>query len=171
MTVGEAHRQPNTGAPVTMAGFDEAGIRAAVAAAIQAPSRLNSQPWRFRFHNGALDVLADPHRSSATGSRIEWASRIACGAATFNARIALARNGTPADVLLTPDLTDTALMARLSPGRPRPATLAEQKLFDAIGRRHSNRHSFSPTAVPADLRNSLVDAAGSEGACWTFSSE
>jgi nitroreductase len=144
--------------------FGPAELRAAAVAGIRAPSLHNSQPWRFRLHDGAIEVLADPRDHLAVADRIGWAVRIACGAAVFNARLALLANGTAADVRLRPDPGDPTVMARLRPGRPRPATYPESDLFAAVGRRRSNREPFWPDPVPADVRRRLVDAARAEGA-------
>jgi nitroreductase len=144
--------------------FGTAELHAAATAGIRAPSLHNSQPWQFRLRDGAIEVLADPHDHLAVADRIGWAVRIACGAAVFNARLALLANGTPADVRLRPEPADPIVMARLRPGRVRPATYPESDLFAAVGRRRSSREPFWPDPVPAALRRRLVDAARAEGA-------
>jgi nitroreductase len=138
-------------------------LHRAVTAAIRAPSLHNSQPWMFRLRDGAIEVLAASGHLPG-GDRAGWAARIACGAAVFNARLALSAGGTPALVRVRPDLTDIALIARLTPATPRPPSSAEQDLFTAVAQRRSNRAPFRPTPVPADLRARLVDAARTEGA-------
>jgi nitroreductase len=144
--------------------YGSAELHAAAAAGIRAPSLHNSQPWLFRLHDGAIEVLADPRDHLGPADRIGWAVRIACGAAVFNARLALLATGTPADVRLRPDPADPMVMARLRPGPQRPATYPESDLFAAVSRRHSNRQPFWPDPVPADARTRLVDAARAEGA-------
>ena len=149
---------------MTAQPFGTAELHAAAAAGIRAPSLHNSLPWRFRLRQGAIEVLADPRDPPAPADRIGWAVRIACGAAVFNARLALLANGTPADVRLRPDPGDPTVMARLEPGRLRPATYPESDLFAAVSRRRSSREPFWPDPVPADLRARLVEAARAEGA-------
>jgi hypothetical protein len=149
---------------MTAPAYDETDLRKAAAAAVRAPSLHNSQPWRFRLRDGAIEVLTDPARQLAVADRAGWAVRIACGAAAFNARLALAVGGTPAEVAVRPVPSDTELVARLTPGPPRPPTFVEQDLFDAIPRRHSNRRPFWPTPVPSEVRVRLLEAARSEGA-------
>jgi nitroreductase len=144
--------------------FGAAELQAAATAGFRAPSPHNSQPWRFRLRDGAIEVLADPRDHLVMTDRIGWAVRIACGAAVFNARLGLLANGTPAEVRLRPDPADPVVMARLRRGRPRPATYIESDLFAAIGRRGSSREPFWPDPVPADVRVRLVDAARTEGA-------
>jgi nitroreductase len=147
-----------------MNGYREAELRLAAEAGIHAPSMHNSQPWLFRLRDGAIEILADPARRLAFADRSGWAVRLACGAATFNARLALAVHGRPAQVHLRPHGGEPDLIARLTPGRERPPTYAEQDLCAAIPRRHSNRAPFWPDPVPAEARVRLIQAARSESA-------
>jgi nitroreductase len=145
-----------------MTAYDKVDLRCAAEAGIRAPSLHNSQPWLFRLRDGAIEIVADPSRQLTIADQTGWAVRIACGAATFNARLALAVNGTPAEVALRPDPTQPDLIARLTPGRHRPPTYAERDLHAAIPRRHSNRQPFWPNAVPSEARARLVEAARAE---------
>lgn len=145
-----------------MSTYDEPDLKRAASAAMRAPSLHNSQPWLFRLRTGAIEVLADPARQLAVADSSGWAARIACGAATLNARLALAANGTPAEVTLRPDSGQPNLIARLIPGLARPSTYAERDLFAAIPRRHSNRQPFWPHPVPPMIRARLVEAARAE---------
>ena len=147
-----------------MNGYGDAELRRAAEAGIRAPSMHNSQPWRFRLREGAIEVLADPARRLAVADRSGWAVRLACGAALYNARLALAVEGRPADVHLRPDASKPDLVARLTPGHARPPTYAEQSLYAAVPHRRSNRAPFFPDAVPADVRMRLVEAARDESA-------
>jgi len=147
-----------------MTAYDDAHLRLAAAAAIRAPSLHNSQPWRFRLRDGSIDVLADRSRQLAVADSAGWALRIACGAATFNARLALAAQGLPADVTLLPRDAGPDVIARLSPGAPRPPTYLEQAMVAAVPRRHSNRQPFWPDPVPSQARVELIEAARAEGA-------
>ncbi|MDT4992311.1 MAG: hypothetical protein QOH97_2203 [Actinoplanes sp.] len=142
--------------------YEDAHVRQAAAAAIRAPSLHNSQPWRFRLSDGAIEILADRSRQLAIADSTGWAVRIACGAATFNARLALAAAGTPAEVRLRPDSAEPDLIARLTRGTDRPPTYAETDLHAAIDRRHSNRRPFWPDPVPAEVRARLIQAVRDE---------
>jgi len=144
--------------------YDEADLRRAAAAGIRAPSLHNTQPWLFRLRDGAIDILADPSRQLPVADPTGWALRLACGAALYNARLALATAGAPARVTLRPEPANPDLLARLTPGPPRPPTYPEHDLYAAIAHRHSNRAPFWPNPVPADVRIRLIDAARTEAA-------
>jgi nitroreductase len=144
-----------------MPAYEAADLHRAASAGVRAPSLHNSQPWLFRLRDGAVEILADPARSLPVADHGGWATRIACGAATYNARLALAAAGRPAMVRLHPS---PGVIAHLSAKPSRPATYAEQELFEAIARRYSNRGPFWPDPVPADVRVRLIEAARNEGA-------
>jgi nitroreductase len=137
---------------------------AAAEAAGRAPSLHNSQPWRLRLRDGAMEVLTEPGRRLPVADPSGWAVRIACGAAVFNARLALVVGGTPVEVRLRPEASEPDLLARLCPLPARPATPAEIALHGAIRRRHSNRRPFADTPVPVPSRARLIEAAREERA-------
>lgn len=136
---------------------------AAVGAAVRAPSLHNSQPWRFRWHDGAVEVRLDPQRRLPASDPTGWGARLAVGAAVLNLRIALAWQGWEPRVRLLPDPADPDLLAVVRPERRRPATPVEQRLWHAIWQRHSNRAPFWPDPVPAEARTHLTSAAEAEG--------
>jgi nitroreductase len=145
-----------------MSWLDRAAFEAAVGAAVLAPSMHNSQPWRFRLGPDHVDVLVDAGRRLPVSDATGWASRVGCGAALFNLRLALAAGGAPAVVRVQPDPDDPELLARLTPDRPRPVLPVEGRLYRAIGRRHSNRAPFADKPVPVAARSELIAAARAE---------
>jgi hypothetical protein len=147
-----------------MSAYVEADLRRAATAGVRAPSMHSTQPWRFRLRDGTIEILADPTRQLSVADSRGWAVRLACGAAVYNARLALAAAGTPAQTTVRPDPADLDLIARLIPAPKRPPTYAEQDLYNAIPRRHSNRAPFFPNPVPPQTRIRLLQAARSEGA-------
>ncbi|WP_173052662.1 Acg family FMN-binding oxidoreductase [Phytohabitans houttuyneae] len=151
---------------MTSTGYTTALLETAVAAAIRAPSLHNSQPWRFRLRDGGIEVLVERDRPlpvAGHGDLGDWAAHLACGAAVFNLRLALAAEGVPPRVRLFPNPDDPDVVARLEPDRPRPATPAELELLAAVPRRRSSRLPFFPEPVPGEIRWRLVEAARAEG--------
>lgn len=136
----------------------------AVRAAIQAPSMLNSQPWRFRRTRSGMEVLVDEKRKLPVADPTGWAARVACGAATANATLALAAGGVQVDVVLCPDAANQEVVARLVPTDARPATPREEALYAAITHRYSDRHPFEEEQVPAETRIALRAVAREQGA-------
>ncbi len=145
-----------------MSWLNQAEFAEAVEVAVRAPSMHNSQPWRFRLGPAHLDVLVDPGRRLPVADLSGWASRIGCGAALFNLRLALAVHGSPATVRLQPDPDVPELLARLTPGPPRRPTPDEVRLYRAITHRRSNRMPFLDKSVPIDTRTELKSAAHAE---------
>lgn len=146
-------------------GFTVEQLRAATADAVRAPSLHNIQPWRFRLRDGGIEVLVDAARRLPATDPSGWGARIACGAALFNLRLALAVAGTPAVVRLRPYRDDADVVARLVPDVPRHPTCTEQSLYRAIGLRFSNRAPLRPDPVHAEARGRLREAARAEQ-CW-----
>jgi hypothetical protein len=135
-----------------------------VRAAIRAPSQHNSQPWRFRLRAGGLEILADHGRQLPMADPTGRAVRIACGAAVFNARLALAVANLPPEVRLRPDPSQPDLLALLHAGAPRAPSPEQVALHAAISHRHSNRRPFEELQVAAARRQGLIRAAHDEGA-------
>ena len=136
---------------------------AAVEAATRAPSLHNSQPWKFRLRDGAIEVRVDPDRRLPASDPTGWGARIAVGAAVYNLRLAVAVQGWRPQVRLVAAGSDQDPQAVVEIGAQRPATPEERRLWEAIWRRHSNREPFWPDQVPAEARRRLVEAARAEG--------
>ncbi len=151
-----------TAAATTRLSRDE--FLTAVGAAVLAPSVYNSQPWRFRLADGAMQVRPDPARRLPVADPHDWGVRLACGAATANAQLALAAAGVRVVTRFLPDPGEPELLAQLSAAGAHPPTPQEQALAEAIPRRHSNRRPFSDTRVPPDVQAALRAAATEHGA-------
>ncbi|MFF4161247.1 Acg family FMN-binding oxidoreductase [Streptomyces sp. NPDC001678] len=142
-----------------------------VGEAVAAPSMHNAQPWRFRYSraSGTFHLYADLERSMPHSDPDGRALRLGCGAALFNLRVALAKAGFHADVVLLPDSDDTTLLAQV---RTAPSDTTEDTgltlLEPAIRRRHTSRYPFADKAIPENVRTALVDAAQREGAALSF---
>jgi len=139
-----------------------------VAAAILAPSMLNTQPWRFRFEPASqtIEVYADPARTLRCADPDGRAVHIACGAALLNLRLAAAAAGRLPVSRLIPAVTERLLLATLRLARPCQAKPDEIELHAAIPHRRTNRSPFSGRPVAPGILAELAEAARVEGAAW-----
>ena len=141
-----------------------------VAAATMAPSKHNSQPWRFRFDPASqtIGLYADPERMLRVSDPAGRGLYIACGAALFNLRLAAAVAGRHPVVRLTPDAGQPLLIAAIRLAGPCQPQQQEIELHAAIAERRTNRSPFSPRPVPPGVRAELAEAAQIEGAVLHF---
>ncbi len=128
--------------------------------AARAPSVHNTQPWRFRVGDGAIELYADATRQL----RVDPDGRemlISCGAALFGLRLAVRSLGCLAEVDLLPS---RPMLARVRLGSLSAMTEAERKMLKAVPHRHTHRGAFDPDPVPAGLLADLQADAHAEGA-------
>src|ERR1700747_3015581 len=95
-----------------------------IATAARAPSVHNSQPWRFRVGEDAVELWCDPRRrtwSDASGREM----LISCGAALFGLRLAMRSLGFQPVVELLPDPARLRLLARVMAEAAEPMTVME----------------------------------------------
>lgn len=135
-----------------------------VAAAAAAPSLHNSQPWRFRLSGDTIELYADPTRTPRVADPTGRETQVACGAALFNLRLAVATHGREPEVSLLPERRDPDLLAKVRIARTRRVSMEDRALHFAIPWRHANRGPFENRSIPEWLRLELEDAARVEGA-------
>lgn len=131
--------------------------------AVLAPSGHNTQPWRFRLHDGALDLLADRSRRLPVVDPDDRALVISCGAALGLLRVALRHFGETPEVSALPDPAEPDLLARVTLGAPAPATPRDHRHFAAIPHRHTARGAHAAAPLPEGLAASLHAIAVEEG--------
>jgi nitroreductase len=145
-------------------------ITQALKAAALAPSMHNTQPWRFRVVRAgkSIELYADPSRMLRHADPDGRAVHIACGAALFNLRVAIAMAGRHAVVTLLPDPDQPVLLAVVRLAGPYRPGETDTELHAAIASRHTNRHPFSNRRVPPGVLAELAAAAAMEGAVLHF---
>ncbi|MBI3530088.1 MAG: hypothetical protein HY067_19250 [Betaproteobacteria bacterium] len=126
-----------------------------VRAAILAANPHNSQPWRFRVADNAIDVFVDAGRNIGTIDPFLREMTMGIGCALENLLIAAASEGYAAEMTLLPDPDNPTHAAHILLA---PGARTASPLYDAIPRRHTNRGPYeSGRSVPADLLDSLAD--------------
>lgn len=138
-------------------------LRALVEAATLAPSSHNTQPWRFRLSDAAVDLLADRVRALPVNDPEDRELVISCGAALFNLRIAAAHVGLHAAICVWPEgHADCVARVRLSDAAP--SALDDATLFTYLPQRRTYRKRFLDRPVDLDVVQRLAEAATTEGA-------
>ncbi|SEM27552.1 Acg family FMN-binding oxidoreductase [Nonomuraea pusilla] len=142
------------------------GVRRLLTAAGQAPSVLNTQPWRFEVvHREFVELLADPDRRLRVSDPRGRSLHVSCGAALFNLRLAVSTSGRRPVVWLLPDPEEEPeLLAAVRAGDRRPATAEQRELYELLPVRRTNRLPFTGDRVPAAVWDELRTAASREGA-------
>jgi len=132
-----------------------------------APSSYNAQPWEFRATARGLDISVDTSRGSPIGDAAMREPVIACGAALFNARVALRHFGYRDLVWVCPDPADPRRVAHIEAGPVVPESDYNRTLFHAIPHRHTvraRREPFEHRPVPMAVVQELTAAARASGA-------
>lgn len=155
------------GAPMSpaYAQHGRAALHLAHAASL-APSPHNNQPWFFveEGHDHGLEIHADRGRRLVLTDPGGRESVIACGAALFNARIAVRNLGFQPAVDLLPESGNPAYLARVAFAAHAPATFHEALMEGAMAHRHTHRGPFGAEHVAEELLDELRDHARAEGA-------
>jgi len=149
---------------MTTTALSATEVRGMVAAAIAAPSVMNTQPWRFAPHDNGVDLWVDRRRQLAVQDEHGRAMVISCGAALLNLRVAAAHLSYDTTTTVLPDPQQPDLLATVTVTGPHPPTGMSDALFTAIFDRHTNRGAYEDRPVPRPLVDALVEAAGEEGA-------
>jgi hypothetical protein len=146
-----------------MGFITERDLRSAVAAATAAPSVHNTQPWLFRPGSETVHVYADARRQLPIADPAGREMHISIGAAVFNLRVAIAALGWQPRVTLFPDPRDRAHVATVQAGEPRRPDESDSAMYDAIPRRHTNRHPYSNDSRCGHQARPRRAAAGAPG--------
>jgi len=134
-----------------------------IATAARAPSVHNTQPWRFKATQDAIELYADQRRKLHVDP-VGREMLISCGAALFGLRLAVRSLGYRPVIELFPDRAQLRLLARVTLGTAAPMTSAERELLEALPHRHTHRGPFEPGPLPDGLIARLQHDALAEGA-------
>jgi len=140
-----------------------------IGVAARAPSLHNTQPWRFKVSEDAIELYADVSRQllvDPDGREM----LISCGAALYGLRLAVRSLSRLPEVELLPGPVVPAtqrLLARVRLGPVEPMAADERKLLKAVPHRHTHRGPFESGPLPAGLLACLQDDARAEGATLT----
>jgi nitroreductase len=153
--MSEESGRPPVPIPVDRVGY-------LIATAARAPSVHNTQPWRFRVGEHAIELYADTKRKLQVDP-LGREMLISCGAALYGLRLAVRSLGYQPVVRLLPDPAQLRLLARITLGTVEPATPLETQLLQAMPHRHTHRGPFAAGPVPAGLVAALQHDALVEG--------
>ncbi|WP_327004135.1 hypothetical protein OHA72_55340 [Dactylosporangium sp. NBC_01737] len=131
----------------------------AVLAALDAPSILNTQPWRWRIDGDTAQLRADRSRQLATIDPDGRLLTLSCGAALHHVRVALAADGVAAEVAYLPDGDDPDLLATVHPAGAVERGAQAQRLRRAMSIRRTDRRPFADQDVPEAALDRLRAAA------------
>jgi nitroreductase len=145
-------------------GTDRDGIRRPLRGAILAASPHNTQPWLFDVSDAAIAVYANRQRHLGAFDPFRREMHLGLGCAIENLVCAARAFGLAADVHATegrlerePD-RDPLLAARIAIGEGQPSF---DPLFDAIGRRHTNRGPYVGDPIHPEQLQRFVDLVSS----------
>lgn len=133
-------------------------------AALNAPSVLDTRPWRWRIDEDRIELHADWKRRLADIDPDGRLLLISCGAALHHARVALAAEGLGVDVRRLPDPADPDLLTELRYTGPIERVPRIGALHRAIAVRRSDQRPFAGTALPGGTFPLLTAAAEHVGA-------
>lgn len=142
---------------------DTTTVKMLVELACRAPSVHNSQPWRWVYANGYLDLFADRSRLLRSIDPTERQLVISCGAALDHISTAATafRWSVNTELLPTPAAPDH--LARVRFTRDAHPQSHQFDLLGSISRRQSDRRSFGPVpdaAALAEYARTVFDSYG-----------
>ena len=134
-------------------------VERAVSFGVRAPSIHNTQPWRWVFSSGVLELYADRTRQLPALDPDGRSVLMSCGAALELARLGFAGAGWRTEVDRLPDPARPDLLARIRPVERILVDTAVVERAEAAERRHTERRPFRAEPVPAAAVSALLGVA------------
>jgi hypothetical protein len=138
----------------------DADTLAELVASVRVPFVRTGHPWRFRLADNAIEVVVEPVRMRMATDANRRRDLLACGAAIYGMRLALAVHGTPATVELHPDPRGNEPIAVLRPAAPHPPTPLERLLHTAIPRQRARTGEPVSSVARSQLDEAVCDEGG-----------
>jgi nitroreductase len=138
-------------------------VERAVSFGVRAPSIHNTQPWRWVYRPGVLELYADRSRQLPALDPDGRAMVLSCGAALELARLGFAAMGWQTEVDRLPDPRRPDLLARI---RTVDRALVDGPVVEraeAAERRHTERRPFRPEPVPQEVVRTLLGVVTDAG--------
>jgi len=126
---------------------------------VRAPSIHNTQPWRWVYGGGGLELFADRARQLPALDPDGRSVLLSCGAALELAQLGFAVAGWRTEVDRLPDPARPDLVARIRPVARVAPDAATVERARAAERRRTERRPFRPDPVPVEAVRSLLGAA------------
>src|SRR6185436_15561917 len=117
-------------------GLDSDSLEAIIATAVRAPSVHNTQPWRFRPTNSAIELYADPTRRLDVLDPTGREMFLSCGAALFGLRLGVREAGFRPVVEILPRWPRLDPVGRVHLGAA-AAGPGDRRLLAAVWLRHT----------------------------------
>jgi hypothetical protein len=140
-----------------------ARLRWYAAVARWAPSKHNTQPWRFAARDRSLEFWTDPTRALLESDPLCRELTISCGASVHLACVAARALGYRPQVSLLPD-GPAGPLARLAEDGPWQVTDEDRALLAVVPYRRTDRGPLDADQLPPDLPFLLQSAATTQGA-------
>jgi nitroreductase len=138
-------------------------VERAVSLGVRAPSIHNTQPWRWAYRCGVLELYADWTRQLPALDPDGRSVVLSCGAALELARLGFAAAGWRTEVDRLPDPDHPDLLARIRPVARAAVEPATVERAEAAERRHTERRPFLVEPVAAEAIRFLLAVATSVG--------
>src|SRR5690349_25066049 len=112
-------------------------VERAVSFGVRAPSIHNTQPWRWVYRSGVLELYADRSRQLPALDPDGRSVLLSCGAALELARLGFAASGWRTEVDRLPDAGEPDLLARIRPVAREAVDGSGVARAEAAERRHT----------------------------------